>query len=174
MTLSMYQASVPVFGQILDALSGLMDKADAYARTRKIEPRVLLEQRLFPDMFPLSRQVQLTTDFAKGATARLAGADVPAYEDTEQSFAELKARLAKTAAFVASFRPDQIDGSEERDIVIRIAGAPMTLKGQPYLVHFALPNFFFHATTAYGLLRQAGVDLGKRDFVGRVPGLQMP
>lgn len=174
MTLSMHAASAPVLLQTLEALSGLMDKADTHARTRKIDPRVLLELRLFPDMFPLVRQVQLSSDFAKGACARLAGADVPVYDDVEQSFPELKARLARTCEFIRSFRPDQIDGSEARDVVIRISGNPVSMKGQQYLIHFALPNFFFHATTTYAILRQAGVELGKRDFVGKVPGLSIP
>jgi hypothetical protein len=171
MSLSMYKASVPAFLQTLKAMSGVLQKADAYVRARRIEPRVLLESRLFPDMFPLVRQVQLASDFAKGAAARLAGVDVPVYEDTEQSFAELAARIERTTTFLKTFRPEQIDGSEARDVVIRIAGNPVTLKGEPYLVHFALPNFYFHSTTAYAILRHAGLELGKIDFIGEVPGL---
>jgi len=169
--LSMYQASVPSFVQLLTALSGILDKAEAHAAARKIDPAVLLGARLFPDMFPLSRQVQLASDFAKGATARLAGIEVPSYEDSERTVAELKARIAKTIAFVKTVKPEQIDGSETRDIEIKIAGKPVTLKGQAYLTGFALPNFYFHLTTAYAILRHNGLDLGKRDFVGQVPGL---
>lgn len=171
MPLSMYQASVPSFVQLLTALSGILDKAEAHAAARKIDPAVLLGARLFPDMFPLSRQVQLASDFAKGATARLAGIEVPSYEDSERTVAELKARIAKTIAFVKTVKPEQIDGSETRDIEIKIAGKPVTLKGQAYLTGFALPNFYFHLTTAYAILRHNGLDLGKRDFVGQVPGL---
>jgi len=171
MPLSMHAASAPIFIQILNALSGLLDKAEAHARARKIEPKVLLEQRLFPDMFALVRQVQLASDFAKGACARLAGVEVPVYDDTEQSFPELKARIARTIEFVKSLRPADFEGSETRDVTIRIAGKPVTMKGEPYLLHFAVPNFYFHATTAYAILRHAGIELGKLDFVGDVPGL---
>jgi len=166
MTLSMYQASVPVFLRTLAALSGILDKAAAHAAQRKIEPSVLLNTRLFPDMFPLLRQVQLTADFAKGASARLAGIDVPKFADTESTFDELKARIAKTVDFVKTLKPAQIEGSEAREITIPIGGQPQSFKGQPYLLHFALPNFFFHATTAYDILRHCGVDVGKRDFIG--------
>lgn len=171
--LSMYAASVPLFLQTLDALSAILDKAENHAQSRKIEPRVILDYRLQPDMFPFVRQVQLSTDFAKGAAARLAGVDVPVYEDVEHSFAELKARLQRTSEFLKRFSREQIEGTELKDINIKIAGNPVTLKGQPYLVHFALPNFFFHATTAYAILRHAGVPLGKLDFMGRVPGLTL-
>lgn len=174
MSISMYAASVPVFVQALDALTLLLDKTENHARVRKIEPRVLLELRLYPDMFAFTRQVQLTSDFAKGACARLAGAEVPVYNDTEQSFAELKTRLLKTMEFIKGFKPADIDGSEQRDVTIRIAGNPTTLKGQPYLLHFALPNFYFHATAAYAIQRHAGVELGKRDFIGAVPGMTLP
>jgi hypothetical protein len=166
MTLSMYQASVPVFLRTLAALSCILDKAAAHAAQRKIEPSVLLNARLFPDMFAFLRQVQLAADFAKGASARLAGIDVPKFADTESTFDELKTRIAKTADFVRTLTPTQIDGSENRDITIPIGGQPQSFKGQPYLLHFALPNFFFHATTAYDILRHCGVELGKRDFIG--------
>jgi hypothetical protein len=171
MPLSMYQASVPAFLQQLTALAGVLDKAEAYARARTIDPGVLLEARLFPDMFPLVRQVQITCDFAKGASARLAGLDVPVYPDVEQSFVELQARIRKTVEFLRTIKPEQIDGSEGRAVTIRIAGNPVTFQGQPYLVNFVLPNFYFHATTAYAILRHNGVDLGKRDFIGPRPGL---
>jgi uncharacterized protein len=169
MPLSMYQASVPLFRQTLSALAGILDKAAAYAAARKIEPQVLLGARLYPDMFPFARQVQLTTDFAKGASARLAGVEIPKYEDTEASFDELKARIAKTLEFIKGLKPAQIDGSEEREIVLTIAGQPMNFKGQGYLTGFALPNFYFHATTAYDILRHCGLEIGKRDFVGTPP-----
>lgn len=171
MTLSMYQASVPAFTQQLTALADVLAKAEAHASARKIDPAVLVNARLFPDMFPFVRQVQIACDFAKGAAARLAGVDVPAWEDNERTFPELKARVARTLAFVATIKPAQIDGSERREISIKIGGKPVTLEGQPYLVGFALPNFYFHATTAYAILRHNGVELGKRDFIGAVPGL---
>jgi hypothetical protein len=169
MPLSMYQASVPLFRQTLSALSGILDKAAAHAAARKIEPQALLGARLYPDMFPFARQVQLTTDFAKGASARLAGVEIPKYEDTEASFDELKARIAKTLDFIKGLKPAQIDGSEEREIVLTIAGQPMNFKGQGYLTGFALPNFYFHATTAYDILRHSGLEIGKRDFIGTPP-----
>jgi len=166
MTISMYQASVPVFQQGLAALSGVLDKAAAHAAARKIDPAVLLQTRLFPDMFPLTRQVQIAADFAKGAPGRLAGVELPSYPDTETSFDELKARLTKTTEFLKTLTPAQIDGSEARDIHLKVGGQEMTFKGQAYLLHFALPNYFFHATAAYAILRSNGVELGKRDFIG--------
>jgi hypothetical protein len=166
MTISMYQASVPVFVRMLNNLSAILDKAAQHAAQRKIEPSVLLSTRLFPDMFPLLRQVQLAADFAKGTVARLAGAEVPKFPDVETSFEELKARIAKTIEFVKSFKQAQIDGSEGRDITIPIAGKPHHFKGLAYLLHQAMPNFYFHATAAYAILRHCGVEVGKRDFLG--------
>jgi hypothetical protein len=171
MPISMYQASVPAFLQQLTALAGVLDKAEAYARVKQIDPAVLLDARLFPDMFPLVRQVQITCDFAKGASARLAGLEVPVYPDVERSFFELQARIRKTLEFIRAIKPEQIDGSEGRNVTIRIAGHPVTFKGQPYLVNFVLPNFYFHATAAYAILRHNGVELGKRDFIGPLRGL---
>jgi uncharacterized protein len=171
MALSMYQASVPVFVQGLGALTKLLDKAEAYATAKKIDQAVLMGCRLAPDMFPLSRQVQTVSDFAKGSSARLAGVEVPGWSDNEKTFAELKDRIRKTLDFVQSFKPGQIDGSEERDVTIKLGGNPVTFKGQPYLLHFVLPNFYFHSTTAYAILRHNGVDVGKRDFLGQVPGM---
>ncbi len=171
MSLSMYQASVPVFAQILSALGNVLGKAEAHAAAKKIDPAVLLAARLAPDMFPLSRQVQLACDFAKGATARLAGLEVPSWGDNEKTFAEFADRAAKTLDYVQGFKPAQIDGSEGREIALKVGGAPVTIKGQPYLLQFAMPNFFFHTTSAYAILRHNGVELGKRDFMGRVPGL---
>jgi hypothetical protein len=151
---------------MLTNLSAILDKAVHYAAQRKIEPSVLLGTRLFPDMFPLLRQVQLAADFAKGTAARLAGAEVPKFPDTETSFEDLKARIAKTIDFVKSFKPGQIDGSEEREITIPIGGQPHSFKGQAYLLHQAMPNFYFHTTATYAILRHCGVEVGKRDFLG--------
>jgi hypothetical protein len=167
MTISMYAASVPVFKQMLNSLKDILSKAEAHATEKKIEPNALLQARLFPDMLPLTRQVQIATDFAKGVSARLAGVDVPAYEDTEQSFADLQARIAKTLAFIDALTPPQIAGSEQREVVLR-AGTPKEQKfvGQSYLLHYGLPQFFFHVTTAYSILRHNGIEIGKRDFMG--------
>ncbi len=169
MSITMYQASVPAFTQILKALSGVLDKAEAHCTAKKIDPAVMIGTRLIADMFPLTRQVQIACDFAKGITARLAGVEVPSWEDTEKSIPELKARIAKTIAFVEGFKPGQIDGSEGRDIAIKIGGNPVTFKGQPYLVQFGMPNFYFHTMAAYSILRANGVDIGKRDFMGAAP-----
>jgi uncharacterized protein len=171
MTLSMYQVAVPPFLQTLGALSSVLGKAEAHAGAKKFDPALLLASRLAPDMFPLSRQVQIACDFAKSTVARLAGIAVPSFADEEKSLADLRSRIDKTLDYVRSFKPSQIDGSEERDVTITLAGKPVTFKGQPYLVHFVLPNFYFHATVAYAILRQDGVELGKRDFMGSVPGL---
>ena len=166
MSLSMYQASIPAFVQMLNNLSTILEKAEAYAANRKIDPEVLLNSRLAPDMYPFVRQIQIAADLAKGAAARLAGVEVPKHDDTEKTFADLKARLAKTVAFLQSFRPNDIDGSEDREINLTLGDHTMSFKGQPYLVHFTMPNFYFHCTTAYDILRHCGVDLGKRDFMG--------
>lgn len=167
MTISMYAASVPVFKQMLGSLSDLIDKADVHAAERKIDPNALLQARLFPDMFPLLRQIMIAADFAKGACARLAGVEVPKYEDTEQSFSELKARIAKTVAFIDTLPASDIDGSEERDITTSAGPNSKSFKGQRYLLHYALPQFFFHVTTAYAILRHNGVEVGKKDFMGK-------
>ena len=166
MTISMYAASVPRFAGMLRNLAAILDKAQTHARAKKSDPATLLTARLFPDMFPLVKQVQIACDHAKGAVARLAGVEVPKYEDTEQSFEELQARLAKTMAFVESFAAGQIDGSEERQIALRIGGHDMSFRGMPYLLGFAWPNFYFHVVTAYNILRHNGVEIGKRDYVG--------
>ena len=168
MSLSMYQASVPAFLQMLNNLTAMFEKAEAFITERKVEEVVLLNWRLAPDMFALTRQVQIAADFAKGTTARLAGAAVPSYADEEKSFAEIKQRLAKTVTFVQGFKAADIDGSEDRDITLTIGGQEMRFKGLPYLVHFSLPNFYFHASTAYDILRACGVPLGKRDFIGTI------
>ena len=166
MSFSMYDASVPVFKQILTSLSNVLDKAEAHAAEKKIEPAALLQARLYPDMFPLTRQVQVAADFAKGCCARLAGADVPKYEDTEASFADLKARIAKTLAFIDSLPQDGVEASAQRDITTGSGANTKQFKGQTYLVHYALPHFYFHATTAYAILRHNGVEIGKKDFIG--------
>src|SRR5262245_10067990 len=166
MTISMYQASAPRFANTLNNLSAILDKAQAHAEAKKIDPAVLLESRLYPDMFPLVRQVQIASDNAKGAVARLAGVEVPKYEDTEETFADLRARLAKTIDFVESFKPAQIDGSEANDIHRKLGPREVTWKGMQYLLGFALPNFYFHVVTAYDILRHNGVEVGKRDFIG--------
>lgn len=166
MQISMYQASAPRFIHILNNLSVMLDKAQAHVEAKKIDPAALTAFRLFPDMFPLSKQVQVATDLSKGAVARLAGVEVPKYEDTEQTFAELKARIAKTIAFINTIKREQIDGSEDRDIVMKLGKQDYTFKGIQFLLNFAYPNFYFHATTAYNILRHNGVELGKKDFVG--------
>jgi uncharacterized protein len=166
MSLSMYQASVPAFVQTLNNLSAILDKAEAHAKNRKIDPEVLLNYRLAADMLPFIRQVQIAADLAKGAAARLAGVEVPKHDDTEKTFGDLKARLAKTVTFVQSVQPKDIDGSEDREINLTLGEHTMSFKGQPYLVHFVMPNFYFHCTTAYDILRHCGVELGKRDFIG--------
>ena len=168
MSISLYQASVPVFQQFLGSLRAVLAKAEAHAAAHKIEPTVLLQARLYPNMFTLTRQVQIAGDFAKGAPARLAGLEPPKYEDNEASFAELLARIDRTSAFLKTLKAAQIDGQEERTIELKVGGQPMTFKGQPYLLHFALPNFFFHAAAAYAILRHNGVELGKRDFMGQM------
>ncbi|WP_372827927.1 DUF1993 family protein [Polaromonas sp.] len=167
MTLSMYQASVPVFKQMLGALGNVLAKAEAHATARKIEPNALLQARVYPDMFALLRQVQIACDFAKSVSARIAGVEVPAYDDKEESFSDLQARIAKTLAFVESLSAAQIDGSEERRIVTQ-AGTPKEkiFSGQSYLLNYGLPNFFFHTTTAYAILRHSGVEVGKKDYIG--------
>jgi hypothetical protein len=162
----MYQASIPVFVRALGNLSAILDKAAAHAEGRKIDPAVLINARLAPDMFPLSRQVQSATDSAKGCGARLAVAEVPRYEDTESTFPELQARIAKTVAFLQSLGPELIDGSEDRTITLKLRGREVNFSGQNYLLNFALPNFFFHATTAYAILRHNGLEIGKTDFLG--------
>lgn len=168
MAISMYQASVPALIRTLENLKNILDKGAAYAETKKIEQSVLLQSRLYPDMFPLGRQVQIAADFAKGISARLAGQDVPKYDDSEATFAELKARIDKTIAFVKSLPVASIDGSEDREINITIRGNPVTFKGQPYLMHFGMPNFYFHVTAAYAILRHCGVEVGKTDYLGSV------
>ncbi len=167
MTISMHAASVPVFKQLLGALGEILAKAEAHATEKKIDPNALLQARLFPDMFPLIRQVQIACDFAKGVCARLAGVDVPVYDDQETTFEELRALVAKTVAFIDGLDAMPFDDSETRDITLR-PGTPKerSIAGQPYLLSYGLPQFFFHLTTAYALLRHNGVELGKKDYMG--------
>ena len=165
--ISMHAASVPVFQQMLGGLDSVLAKAGTHVAEKKIDPNALLQSRLFPDMFTFTRQVQIACDFAKGVSARLAGADVPVYEDKEQSFEELRALVAKTIAFIGGLDASKFAGSEERRIVTR-PGTPRerTFTGEAYLLTYGLPQFFFHVTTAYALLRHNGIEIGKRDYMG--------
>ena len=167
MTTSMYTHSVPVFKQMLTALKTILAQASEYAAAKSIEPDALLQARLAPDMFPLVKQVQIACDFSRGVTARLAGVEVPTFGSDEKSFADLDALLTKTMAFLDSVTPAQFDGKESAEIVLR-PGTPKEkkLSGDAYLVHYGLPQFFFHVTTAYDLLRHNGMPIGKRDFMG--------
>ncbi|OQS32373.1 DUF1993 domain-containing protein [Chromobacterium haemolyticum] len=168
MSVSMYQASVPVLIRGLNNLSAILDKAAADAAARNIAPDVLLNARLAPDMFALTRQVQIASDSAKGCAARLAGVEVPSYADDEASFADLQQRIAKTVAFLQDFNAAQIDGSEAREVVLKVRGDEIRFSGQNYLLGFVLPNFYFHLTAAYAILRHNGVALGKMDYLGGV------
>lgn len=166
MSISMYQAAVPVFQKMLGNLKSILQKGESYAQAKKIDPSVMLNARLHLDMFTLTRQVQIATDVAKGACARLAGRDIPKYDDTESSFADLYSRIDRTSAFLATFAAADIDGQEERDITILTGGKERHFKGQPYLLHWAQPNFYFHVMAAYAILRHNGVDVGKMDYLG--------
>jgi len=167
MNLSMYQASIPRFAAMLRNLSGLIDKAQAHCEAKKIDPAALTAFRLYPDMFPFTRQVQIACDSAKGAVARLAGVEIPKHEDTEQTLAELKTRIAKTLDFIESLGASKIDGTEDKEIVLALRTRELRFKGAQYLLGFAWPNFYFHVTTAYNILRHNGVELGKQDFIGK-------
>ena len=165
--MSFYDASVPAFLQTLGALSGILTKAEAHCAAKNIQPDVLLGARLYPDMLPLTRQVQLACDFAAKACARLTHSEVPSIPDTEKTFGELKQRLAKTIDYVKSFKPAQFDGGDSREVTFPVgANNTMTLTGQQFLNRFAFPNFYFHAATTHGILRHNGVEIGKRDFLG--------
>jgi hypothetical protein len=168
MTNLMHAMSVPVFARTLGQLSIILDKAAAHAEARKIDPAVLLAARLFPDMFAVTKQVQVACDFAKGSVARLAGEEPPKYDDHETTIPQLKDRIARTIAFIEGFDAARFAGAESREVVLKIRDQSITTRGLPYLAHMALPNFFFHATTAYDILRHNGVELGKRDFIGPV------
>ena len=165
--MSFYDATVPAFLQILGSLTGILTKAEAHCEAKKIAPEVLLGARLYPDMLPLSKQIQMVCDFAAKTCARLTHGEVPTTPDTEKTFDELKQRLAKTIDYVKAFKPAQFDGGDARDVTFPIGpNNTMTLKGQQYLNNFAFPNFYFHAATAHGILRHNGVEIGKRDFLG--------
>lgn len=167
MKLSMYQASIPVLVRALRNLDGVLQLAAAHAARRQIDPAVLIDGRLYPDMYPLSRQVQIASDTAKGCAARLAGVEPPSYADDEKTFPELAARIAKTVAYLEGFRPEQIDGAEGRPVVLAVRERRLSFSGADYLLQWVLPSFFFHAATAYAILRHYGVELGKNDFMGR-------
>ena len=167
MPLSMYQASVPVFVRMLNNLAGILDKAAAHAEAKKIDPAVLINSRLYPDMFALARQVQIVSDTAKAGAARLAGLEPPAFEDNETSFPDLIARVQKTVSYLNTLTPAQIDGSEDKTISFQMRGQTRTFQGQPFLLNHVIPNLYFHITTTYAILRHNGVELGKKDYLGK-------
>jgi uncharacterized protein len=168
MSISMYEASVPVFARYLGNLKAILHKAAAHADAQKIDPAALINSRLFPDMLPFSRQVQLVSDMAKSGSSRLAGLEPPKFEDTESTFAQLQERLDKTLTHLKTFQAPHFDGSEERAITVNTARGPITQQGKAYLTQFLLPNFFFHVATAHDILRHNGVELGKADYLGTV------
>ena len=168
MPLSMYQASIPTFIHGLTNLSAILSKAESHAAAKKIDPSVLLNARLYPDMFALTRQVQIATDIVKGGVARLAGVEVPSFPDTETTFPELQARIAKISEFINGFKAAQIDGTEDKTINLKVGGNDMAFKGQPYLLNFVIPNFYFHISISYAILRHSGIDIGKMDFLGNI------
>lgn len=167
MNLSMYELTVPVLDRMLGNLSHVLKRGQAHAEAHKIDPGVLLNARLYPNMFPLVRQVQIATDQAKGCVSRLAGQEPPRFEDNEQTFEELFARLDKVIKLVNTFTPEQINGSESRHVELKVAGQVLSFEGLPYVLNYVFPNFYFHVTTAYAILRHNGVELGKRDFLGQ-------
>ncbi|MBS0393087.1 MAG: DUF1993 domain-containing protein [Proteobacteria bacterium] len=168
MSLSLYDASIPALDLGLTNLEAILDKAAAHAEAKKLDARVLPDARLIADMFPLKRQVQIACDTAKGAAARLAGVDIPKHEDTESTIAELKERIAKTRAFLASVTPEQVNGSTAREIVLQFPRQTLRFSAHDYALRFVLPNFYFHVTTAYAVLRKNGIDVGKNDYLGKI------
>jgi len=165
--MSLHETAIPAFLQILGSLSGLLNKAEAYCKSKNVQPEVLLGARLYPDMLPLSRQIQLACDFSSKACARLTQSELPSVPDTEKTFEELRQRLARASDYIKAFTPAQFEGAENRDVTFPIGPErTMTLKGRQFLIHYAFPNFYFHATTAHGILRHNGVEIGKRDFMG--------
>ncbi|MES2406480.1 MAG: DUF1993 domain-containing protein [Pseudomonadota bacterium] len=168
MSISMYLVSVPPILRALTNLRAVLEKAAAHAEARKIDPAVLINARLYPDMLPLVRQVLIATDNAKGATSRLAGMEPPKYEDNKTTFPELVARIDKTIALLETFKPEQIDGSEDKTISLPLHDKTLTFQGMPYLLEYVLPNIYFHVTTAYAILRHNGVEIGKQDFLGKL------
>jgi hypothetical protein len=167
MSLTMYTAAVPTCARALNSLAALIEKAAAHAQARKIDPAVLLGARLFPDMFPLATQIHIANDIAQGGAARLAGAEVPAFEAKERSFDEWIAATNATVAYLGSLKPAQFEGSEEKAITWQTRTSTRNMQGTPYLFHHVLPNVFFHVTTAYDILRQSGLEIGKQDYLGR-------
>lgn len=172
MSISLYDIAVPSFKQHLDALDAILDKAAAYAEAKKIEPDALFNARLYPDMYTLKRQVTSACDFAKLSVGRLAGVAPPKHDDSEQTFADLKRRIAETVAVLDSVTPGQMAGAEDKDFVIKAGPRELHFNGRDYLIHFALPNFYFHCATAYGILRHNGLEIGKRDFMRRLQPAQ--
>jgi hypothetical protein len=166
MPISMHAASVPVFVQLLHNMLAWLDKADAHAAAKKFDPNNYLGLRLAPDMLPFSRQIQIASDTAKNCLARLAGVEPPKWPDDEATLDALRGRIRKTIDYAQSFAAGKLDGSEQREILLPMPGGPVPFTGERLLVHFSLPNFFFHATMTYALLRQGGVELGKADFLG--------
>lgn len=166
MQISMYQAAVPPFARVLSNFATILEKAAAHCDAKKIDPAVLVNARLFPDMFPLVRQVQIASDSAKGGAARLAGLEPPAFEDSEATFAELIDRLRRTVAFLDTLREEQFAGSEDRTVSWKTRSASRSMQGLPYLLTHVTPNVYFHVTTAYNILRHSGVEIGKQDFLG--------
>jgi len=167
MTISMYQASVPVLVRTLNNLVGILQKGATYAETKKIDPNVLVNSRLFPDMLPLSKQVQIASDIAKRGVAQLAGIEAPKFEDNETTFPELIDRIHKTISFLETVKPEQIDGTEEKTITLPMRDQTLTFTGMPFLMYFVTPNVYFHVTTAYDILRHCGVEIGKIDYLGK-------
>ena len=167
MSLTMYTATVPTCTRALNSLAAILEKAAAHAETRKVDPKTLLNTRLFPDMFPLATQIHIANDIAQGGAARLAGAEVPTFEAKERSLAEWIASSRATVAYLQSLKPAQFDGSEDRTVTWQTRTSTKNMQGTPYLFHHVLPNVFFHVTTAYDILRQAGLEIGKLDYLGR-------
>lgn len=165
-TISMYNASIPAFIKMLNNLNAILDKASTWAQTKKIDEKYLMTSRLAPDMLPFTKQIQIATDVVKGCAARLAGVDIPKYEDNEASFAELKARVSKTIAFLQTVTAQQIDGTEEKSIELKFGPNSFMFTGLDYLLTFANPNLYFHVTTAYAILRHNGLEIGKKDYLG--------
>ena len=166
MSVTLYQTSIPVFQKMLGNLKSILQKGEAHAAAKKIDAALMLNARLVLDMFTLTRQIQIVTDSAKGAASRLAGREIPKYDDNEASFGELYARIDKTLAYLATFKAADIDGQEDRDITLSVGGNELKFKGQPYLLMWALPNFYFHVMAAYAILRANGADVGKMDYLG--------
>jgi uncharacterized protein len=167
MTINMYQAAVPTSSRALSSLAAILDKAQLYAEARKIDPAVLLNTRLSPDMLPLSKQIFIANDIAGGGTARLAGVEVPAFDGNDKTLAELAANTRHTIAYLEAFKPQQFEGSEERTVSWQTRSATKSMQGMPYLLTHVLPNVYFHVTTAYAILRQAGLEIGKQDYLGK-------